>query len=184
MVCGEDNTIYGNNMFENRNIENDYMNTNNSTMDVDTESGVYLDKEGKNPFYTYPYNLKQNRSVILKRIRRKNKYENIDLLEKYININNATNVCSLRIKLWEALMLYVNKVNVELIYFIINCLEEIEVYWGEEAKNTLQDIISLINDKKYKEVSNKIGEVLSSLSVTSGKINDDSPFFYTLIVSV
>ncbi|ETB59890.1 hypothetical protein YYC_03256 [Plasmodium yoelii 17X] len=183
MVCGEDNTMYGNNMFENRNIENDYMNTNNSTMDVDTESGVYLDKEGKNPFYTYPYNLKQNRSVILKRIRRKNKYENIDLLEKYININNATNVCSLRIKLWEALMLYVNKVNVELIYFIINCLEEIEVYWGEEAKNTLQDIISLINDKKYKEVSNKIGEVLSSLSVTSGKINDDSPFFYTLIVS-
>ncbi|CAD2089869.1 lysine decarboxylase, putative [Plasmodium vinckei brucechwatti] len=182
-LCGEDNTMYGNNMFENRNTENDYMNTNNSTMDIDTESGVYLDKERKNPSDTYPYNLKQNRSVILKRMRRRNKYENIDLLEKYININNATNVCSLRIKLWEALMLYVNKVNVELIYFIINCLEEIEVYWGEESKNALQDIISLINDKKYKEVSNKIGEILSSLSVTSGKINDDSPFFYTLIVS-
>ncbi|VEV55878.1 lysine decarboxylase, putative [Plasmodium vinckei vinckei] len=175
--------MYGNNMFENRNTENDYMNTNNSTMDIDTESGVYLDKERKNQFDTYPFNLKQNKSVILKRMRRRNKYENIDLLEKYININNATNVCSLRIKLWEALMLYVNKVNVELIYFIINCLEEIEVYWGEEAKNALQDIISLINDKKYKEVSNKIGEILSSLSVTSGKVNDDSQFFYTLIVS-
>ncbi|GAB64722.1 lysine decarboxylase [Plasmodium cynomolgi strain B] len=91
----------------------------------------------------------------------RDKYDRIEEIEKYLNINNATNVCSLRIKLWEALMLYVNNVNAELIYFIINCLMEVEVYWGEEATNNLQDILSLINDKKYKEVSNKIGETLS-----------------------
>ncbi|CAG9483204.1 unnamed protein product [Plasmodium vivax] len=113
----------------------------------------------------------------------RDKYDRIEEIEKYLNINNATNVCSLRIKLWEALMLYVINVNAELIYFIINCLMEVEVYWGEEATNNLQDILSLINDKKYKEVANKIGETLSSLSVTTGKATEENPFFYTLIVS-
>lgn len=131
----------------------------------------------------YDENIEYHRKNYEENLYGSTKYDRIEELENYININNVTSVCSLRIKLWEALLLYVNNLNVEFIYFIISCLKEIEVYWGQEATENLHEIINLINDKKYKEVSNKIRETLSSLSVTTGKITDENPFFYTLIVS-
>ncbi|GAW79237.1 lysine decarboxylase [Plasmodium gonderi] len=200
---GDNNSVHHNNICENApekvikngNTSNDYIMSNDGI-----NEGVYFSVErGENgtanathvhaPFHQH---MTHNQQVIATRGERRikeyskserDKYEKIEEIERYLNINNATNVCSLRIKLWEALMLYVNNINAELIYFIINCLMEVEVYWGEEATNNLQDILNLINDKKYKEVSNKIGETLSSLSVTTGKGTEENPFFYTLIVS-
>ncbi|ANQ06142.1 Lysine decarboxylase [Plasmodium coatneyi] len=194
---GDKNSVHYNDLNEsapdrcvkNGGMQNDYMISNDVTsegVDVTVEPGengagnaAYLDT----PLHQHlpPHRGERKKKQHGKTER--DKYDRIDELEKYLNINNATNVCSLRIKLWEALMLYVNNVNAELIYFIINCLMEVEVYWGEEATNNLQDILNLINDKKYKEVLNKIGETLSSLSVTTGKGTEENPFFYTLIVS-
>ncbi|CRG98129.1 lysine decarboxylase, putative [Plasmodium gallinaceum] len=161
---------------KNINAINDYINNNAMSEEIES-SNSNQDLSSSNPLNLARRNKKEKIKL------EKNKYDKIYELEKYININNATNVSSLRIKLWEALLLYINNLNIELVYFIISCLEKIEVYWGQEATDNLQEIINLINDKKYKDVSNKIGETLSSLSVTTGKTAEDNPFFYTLIVS-
>lgn len=108
----------------------------------------------------YDENIEYHRKNYEENLYGSTKYDRIEELENYININNVTSVCSLRIKLWEALLLYVNNLNVEFIYFIISCLKEIEVYWGQEATENLHEIINLINDKKYKEVSNKIDHII------------------------
>ncbi|KJP88369.1 hypothetical protein AK88_01985 [Plasmodium fragile] len=194
---GDKNSVHYNDLNEsapdrflkNGGMQNDYIMSNDVTSEGVDVSVDPIDNGAGNAAYLNtplhqhlpPHRGEQKRKQQGKMER--DKYDRIEEIEKYLNINNATNVCSLRIKLWEALMLYVNNVNAELIYFIINCLMEVEVYWGEEATNNLQDIVSLINDKKYKEVSNKIGEILSSLSVTTGKVTEENPFFYTLIVS-
>ncbi|EUD64819.1 lysine decarboxylase [Plasmodium inui San Antonio 1] len=194
---GDKNSVHYNDLSEsaadrclkNGGMQNDYITSNDVTSEgVDIAVDPGENGAGNSAYLHTPHHqhLAPNRGEGKKKQHEKterDKYDRIEEIEKYLNINNATNVCSLRIKLWEALMLYVNNVNAELIYFIINCLMEVEVYWGEEATNNLQDILNLINDKKYKEVSNKIGETLSSLSVTTGKATEENPFFYTLIVS-
>ncbi|PFH36071.1 arginine decarboxylase [Besnoitia besnoiti] len=96
--------------------------------------------------------------------------------------SETTYVAMLREELWQALSAHVAMGRKEKIDAGLNCLEQIEWFWGVEGMQKVQEVRALVKDNKMDSAGAVISTVTASMSSVTGSMQGRHHCFYVLVV--
>ncbi|KAL8274097.1 hypothetical protein Esti_001939 [Eimeria stiedai] len=95
--------------------------------------------------------------------------------------SDTTYVAQLREELWQGLAAHVANRTLLKVDAALDCLEEIEWFWGKECVENVHKIRAYLKDSKYDAASASISKVVGSMSSVTGS-TCGTHFFYVLVV--
>ncbi|CBZ52160.1 putative lysine decarboxylase [Neospora caninum Liverpool] len=96
--------------------------------------------------------------------------------------SETTYVAMLREELWQALSAHVAMWRKEKIEAGLNCLEQIEWFWGAEGMQKVHEVRALVKDNKMDSAGVVISSVTASMSSVTGSMQGRHHCFYVLVV--
>ncbi|CDJ63743.1 lysine decarboxylase, putative [Eimeria necatrix] len=96
--------------------------------------------------------------------------------------SDTTYVAQLREELWQALAAHVAARTLQKVDAALDCLEEIEWFWGKECVEEVHSVRSSLKDGKFDCASSTISRVVGSMSSVTGSMSGRQHVFYVLVV--
>ncbi|EPR61311.1 arginine decarboxylase [Toxoplasma gondii ME49] len=95
--------------------------------------------------------------------------------------SETTYIAMLREELWQALSAHVAMWRRDKIEAGLNCLEQIEWFWGVEGMHKVQEVRALVKDNKMDSAGAVISSVTASMSSVTGSMQGRQHCFYVLV---